>query len=334
MRRRTLLTAAGGAAFGLAGCASGGSTPSGPGRPTTLEKVTYLTGFAITGQDSFAYLAVEKGFFLDAGLQVQIKPGGGTGANLKLLQGGQAEFAVVDLTGALLEYGRGGYRDFRVFAAVYQRSVSCIMALASRGITVPRDLEGKTVGYTEGGVNKTLFPTYARLAGVDQAKIRWVNLPPPQLRPTLLAGTLDAITEIVIGRPAVEATAGKPVTVLPYSNYLGDLYGNVLATTLSTAMGNPGIVKRFRDALLRGLAHAIAHPEEAGQVLAKHQPTYKAQAATAEVRATEPYVRSGVGIGDIDEARVMQSISLLQGAGAIPDTGLRPADVVSLELVP
>ena len=317
--------------LGLAGCASG---QPGPAATRPPEKVICLTGFGITGQDSFAYLAVEKGFFLDAGLQVQIRPGGGTGTNLKLLQSGQADFAVVDLTGALLERGRGSYRDFRVFAAIYQRSVSCIMALASRGITLPRDLEGKTVGYTEGGVNKTLFPTYARLAGINEASIRWVNLPPPQLRPTLLAGTLDAITEIVIGRPAVEAAAGQPVTVLPYSNYLGDLYGNVLATTLTTAMGNPGIVKRFRDAMLKGLAYAIAHPDEAGQILAKHQPTYKAAAAAAEVRAAEPYVRSGVTIGNLDEKRVMQSISLLQGAGAIPDTGLRPADVVSLELVP
>jgi len=326
-----VLAATGGAVLGLAGCASGQPRPAATRPP---EKVTYLTGFGITGQDSFAYLAVEKGFFLDAGLQVQIKPGGGTGTNLKVLQGGQADFAVVDLTGALLEHGRGSYRDFRMFAAIYQRSVSCIMALASRRITVPRDLEGKTVGYTEGGVNKTLFPTYAQLAGIDQAKIRWVNLPPPQLRPTLLSGTLDAITEIVIGRPAVEAAAGAPVTMLPYSTYLGDLYGNALATTLSTAMGNPGIVKRFRDALLHGLAYAIDHPDEAGQILANHQPTYKAQAAAAEVRAAEPYVRSGVGIGHIDDYRVMQSITLLQGAGAIPDTGLRPADVVSLELVP
>ena len=326
-----MLAATGGAVLGLAGCASGQPRPAATRPP---EKVTYLTGFGITGQDSFAYLAVEKGFFLDAGLQVQIKPGGGTGTNLKVLQGGQADFAVVDLTGALLEHGRGSYRDFRMFAAIYQRSVSCIMALASRRITVPRDLEGKTVGYTEGGVNKTLFPTYAQLAGIDQAKIRWVNLPPPQLRPTLLSGTLDAITEIVIGRPAVEAAAGAPVTMLPYSTYLGDLYGNALATTLSTAMGNPGIVKRFRDALLHGLAYAIDHPDEAGQILANHQPTYKAQAAAAEVRAAEPYVRSGVGIGHIDDYRVMQSITLLQGAGAIPDTGLRPADVVSLELVP
>ncbi|HZN77967.1 MAG TPA: ABC transporter substrate-binding protein [Micromonosporaceae bacterium] len=261
------------------------------------------------------------------------------------MQSGQADFAVVDMTGALLEHGRGTFTDLRVFTAIYQRSVSCIMALASRGITVPRDLEGKTVGYTAGGVNKTLFPTYARLAGVNEARIRWVNLPPPQLRPTLLSGKLDAITEIVIGKPAVETADCGPtgagelrrcreVTMLPYSNYLGDLYGNALATTLSTAMGNPGIVKRFRDAMLKALAYAIGHPKEAGQILAKHQPTYKAEAATAEVQAAEPYVRSGVTIGDVDETRVMQSISLLQGAQAIPDTGLRPEHVVSLELTP
>jgi len=81
MRRRTLLTATGGLALGSAGCTSGRPNPATTRPP---DKITYLTGFNITGQDAFAYVAVEKGFFLDAGLQVQIKPGAGTGTGTNL----------------------------------------------------------------------------------------------------------------------------------------------------------------------------------------------------------------------------------------------------------
>jgi len=333
VRRRTLLAAGGATAgvtvLGLAGCAD--ITPAVTSGPP--EKVTYLTGFNLTGQDAPVFVAIEKGYFRDRRLEVAVKAGFGTGQNLKLLRSGQADFAVLDVTGALLEYGAAGHRGFRMVAAYYQRSVSCIMALQSRGITQPRDLEGRRVGYTAGGVNKTLFPTYAKLAGVNDRAIRWTNLPPAQLRPNLLAGQLDAVTEIVIGRPAVEAAAGQPVSVLPYSDHLRDLYGNALATSLTTAMGNPRIVRRFRDAVLQGLAYAIDHPDEAGQIVTQHVKTYQATAAAAEVRAMAPFVRSGVGIGHIDEARVVQSVALLQAAGAIPEA-IPPNEVVSLELVP
>jgi NitT/TauT family transport system substrate-binding protein len=325
------------AVLALAGCSSGPDPGSGsgarPGGP--VEKVTVLTGFNVTGQDSFFYVGVEKGFFREAGLEVTVQAGTGTAGNLATLKAGRAAFAIVDMTGALIEYERLGGNEFRVFAAIYQRSVSCIMTLASAGINSPRDLAGKRIGYSVGGVNFTLFPTYARLAGIDPGSVKWVAMQPPQLRPTLIAGRLDAITEIVIGRPAVETMAGRAVTVLPYSDYLGDLYGNVLATSLATAMGNPGIVTRFRDAALRSLAYTVGHPDEAAAILHKYQPAYREQAARAEIVQTGPYVGAGDEIGRLDEIRVMKSIALLQGAGAI-DVGdaLRPEQVVSFDLTP
>jgi NitT/TauT family transport system substrate-binding protein len=277
------------------------------------------------------YVAADKGFFRDAGLEVTIQPGAGTGANLKLLAAGKAQFAVVDMTGALIEYS-GGAHAFTVVSAIYQRSVSCIMALTSSGITQPKDLEGKRIGFQPGGVNYTLFPVYARLSGVDAAKVHWVQTPPQQLRALLAAGRLDAITEVVVGQPGVQTATGRPVNVLPYSDYLTDLYGNVLATSSATATGDPGLVARFRDAMLKGLRYAIDHPDEAGQTLARHQPTYQAEAAAAEVRLTDPYVRTAT-IGAIEDRRVMQSIALLQAAGAIP-SGVTPEQVVTFALTP
>jgi NitT/TauT family transport system substrate-binding protein len=310
------------------GCARAGARPRVPPSP---ERVTYLTGFNVTGQDAFMYVAVDKGYFRDAGLEVAIQPGAGTGANLKLLAAGKAQFAILDMTGALIEYA-GGAHDFTVVSAVYQRSVSCIMALAASGITHPKDLENKRIGFQPGGVNYTLFPVYARLSGVDAAKVHWVQTPPQQLRALLAAGRLDAITEVVVGQPGVQAATGRPVNVLPYSDYLNDLYGNVLAVGTRTAQANPGLVTRFRDAMLKGLRYAIDHPDEAGETLARHQPTYHAEAAAAEVRLTDPYVRAGT-IGAIEDRRVMQSIALLQAASAIP-SGITPEQVVRFDLTP
>src|SRR4030088_2614183 len=85
-----------------AGCGAGGDPAGRVARVVT--KVSYVTGFALRGQESYMYVAEEKGFFRDAGLTVDIKSGAGTGMNLKPLLADQVEFAVLDLTGALIEY--------------------------------------------------------------------------------------------------------------------------------------------------------------------------------------------------------------------------------------
>jgi NitT/TauT family transport system substrate-binding protein len=313
----------------IAGCS--GSSPV--RTPQQLTKVTYLTGFALLGQDAYLYLATEKGYFRDAGIELDIRPGKGTATNLKLMLAGQAGFATVDLTGALIEYGKNTLRGFTTVAAVYQRTVSSITSLAGAGITAPKDLEGKTIGYQPGGVNYTLFPTYAKLAGVNPNAVRWQPVDPAQLRAVLAAGKVDAITETVIGTPGVRAVAqGRDVVTLPYSDLLGDLYGNVIVTTTGTAENNADLVRRFRQAALRGLSYAIDHPQEAGRVFAELNKGYPAAAAEAENRLMLPYVRppGAAPVGSLDPARVARSIAILQGAGAIP-AGIQPEHVVAFQ---
>ena len=314
----------------LTGCGEDTKKPAG----VRTEDVTYVTGFNVTGQDSFVFAAIDKGWYREAGLSVKVVPGVGTRGNLQRLKEGNAQFAVIDLTGGLLEMSSGTFTDFRVFAAIYQLTVSCIVALPAARITAPADLAGKRIGYTEGGVNKTVFPAYARLSGLDESTVRWVALPPPSIRAALVAGQLDAATEIVVGRPAVEAAARQKVTMLPYSDVVRDLYGNALGTSAELIASNPGLVRRFRDATLRGLRWTIDNPAEAGRIMARHNPTYKAEVAAAEVRETVTYVRGSTPIlGAVDEGRLSRSIALVQGIGLIK-AGLTPDQVAAFDLVP
>ena len=300
----------------------------------TVDEVTCVTGFNITGQDSFVFAAIDHGWYRDAGLNVKVVPGVGTRGNLQRLKEGNAQFAVIDLTGALLEVNAGTFTDFRVFAAIYQSTVSCIVALPAANIHAPADLAGKRIGYSEGGVNRTIFPAYAQLAGLDESTIRWVSLPPPSIRAALVAGQLDAATEIVVGRPAVEAAAKQKVTMLPYSDVVRDLYGNALGASTDLIKSNPSLVRRFRDATLRGLRWTIDNPDEAGRIMARYNPTYKAEVAAAEARETVTYVRGNAPfIGHLDEARISRCIALVQGIGLIKP-GLSPGRVVAFDLVP
>jgi NitT/TauT family transport system substrate-binding protein len=250
-----------------------------------MDKVTYVTGFGTFGRDSYAWLAAQKGYFREAGLQVTIQPGTGTENNLKALASGKAQFAALDFSAAIVHIGATSDTGFRAVAAIQQRTVVAIMTLTGTGISRPADLPGHTIAEPGGAASKTLFPAYARLAGIDPDKVRWIDATPQQLPTLLAAGRVDAIGQFVVGAPAIErAASGRRAVMLPYSDYLTDLYGNVLVTPTTLTTRSPDLVRRFSTALMKGLAYTIAHPDEAGQILHQAQPTTDAATAAAEVR--------------------------------------------------
>ncbi|MEU1885167.1 ABC transporter substrate-binding protein [Micromonospora sp. WMMD987] len=335
---RTVAAATLATALALVSACSGGSESADakPGDGTSLEKVTYLTSFGNFGRDSYAWVAKDKGFFKEAGFDVEIKAGQGTGAVIQTIVGGQADFGPIDLTGGLLQVGNGVAKDFVAVAAIQQRTMAAIVSVEGKNIATPKDLEGKKLADTPGSVVRNLFPTYARMAGVDYNKVTWVNGEAQTLMGTLASGQVDGIGQFVVGQPTVEAVTKKKPVVLPYSNVMQDLYGNALITSSKIAKEKPETVKKFTAALLKGLEYALANPQEAAEILKKNVATTNPAAAAAELQLMAGYVRSsnsGTAIGTLDSDRVAKSIAILQGAGALK-SNITPDQVIDFNLVP
>ncbi|MEU3453326.1 ABC transporter substrate-binding protein [Micromonospora sp. NPDC006766] len=340
MRRltRTVAAAALATALALVSACSSGSDKSDDNKGTggALEKVTYLTSFGNFGRDAYAWVAKDKGYFKEAGFDVDIKPGQGTGSIIQTVTGGQADFGPIDLTGGILQLGNGQAKDFVVVAAIQQRTMAAIVSVDGKGIATPKDLEGKKLADTPGSVVRNLFPTYARLAGIEGSKVTWVNGEAQALMGMLGSGSVDGIGQFVVGQPTVAAVTGKAPVVLPYSNVMQDLYGNALITSAKIAKEKPEMVKKFTAALLKGLEYALANPQEAADILKKNVDAANPAAAKAELELMAAYVRSsnsGTAIGTLDSGRVAKSIALLQGAGALKQD-LTPEQFIDFDLVP
>src|SRR6266550_3972188 len=237
--RRAVLSAAGlGAVTAItAACSSAKKKPSG-----APDEVTYMTGFGAFGREGFAWVADAKGFFREGNIHCTIVNGAAGDVNLAALASGKVHFTEIDYTGALIRVGARTFQDFRMVASLNTNTLISIMTLAGRGIAGPRDLAGKTIGEATGSVIQRLFPAYAKLAGVDPASVKWAGFAPQNLPGLLAAKTVDAVGLFVAGAPSLAAAAKRPegdVVILPYSNYMGDLYGNVLVTRAKLAESNP-----------------------------------------------------------------------------------------------
>ncbi|HKT02978.1 MAG TPA: ABC transporter substrate-binding protein [Rugosimonospora sp.] len=318
------------AAAGLAACSSGSSTKSGTTTSNAggkaADKVTYLTGFGTTAREDYPYVGLAKGFFTEAGIDVTILPGAPSDANLKSLAAGKAQFASVDFVSAIR--GAKAYPNYRAVAAVQSTTLLSMITLSDKGITVPADLAGKTLGAAPAAASQTLFPTYAKLAGLDATKIKFVNAASDQLPSLLATGKVDAIGAYAVDTPGVTAAAqGKTAVVLPYSKYLTDLYGTVLLATTSVLGSNPDLVQRFVGALIKSIRYAVDNPEEAGTLINAKLPLVKAATVTKTMTLMKPYVTSAA----LDQARVMRGIALLETAG-LAQAGLTPETVVNFDM--
>jgi NitT/TauT family transport system substrate-binding protein len=334
---------------GIAAAASAAAGCTGRNDDTGPAKVTLLTSYGARGRDAYLYVAQEKGYLRAAGFDASIEAGAELTANLKRIAGGGV-FAPVDLTGCLLAAGRGagltgagltgvgpagaGLTGVTFVAGIHQRTTAAILAPGGGRIDTPGDLAGKTLAHLPGSSVRDIFPTYARLAGIDAGRVRWVEATPQGLPGELSGGSIAGVGESVVDRRVVESVShGRPTVVLAYSDQLQDLYGDALATSAAYAQANPDRVRKFAAALLHGLADAIDYPAAAGAIMHKYVPVVTGEDAADEITLLAPYVRSaaaGLPVGALDANRVARNIAVLQGTGQIapgltPDQFLNPA---------
>jgi NitT/TauT family transport system substrate-binding protein len=338
--RRTFLTATSLTALGasLAACSSDKEEPSGSSNGK-MDKVTYLTSFGNLGRDAYIHAAVHKNYFKEAGIEVNVQYGQAGDYNHNQLLAGRAQFASIDASGAIIRAGKAKKpqdRDLRIVGAVHQLTLNSLATFADKGFTSPKDLQGKTLGAVVGAAPRALFPAFARLAGIDEKTIKWTDATTQNSGSLLATNRVEGLVTQMPTKPGLEKLAGgREVLMFPYSDYLSDLYGITIMTHKDVIEKKPDLVRRFNQAIMRGVKYGVNNPEEIGKVLRDIDNTADAGQAAQELAILKPNSLPGGGIpvGTFEEARMAKSIALLQDLGLIPP-GLTPADIADARFLP
>ncbi|GAA5201307.1 ABC transporter substrate-binding protein [Rugosimonospora acidiphila] len=324
-RRLLLTTGASAAALALTG-ACHGSSPAASRSTGPPVKRRVLTVFGVNAREEYWQVPIARGYFRDAGFDVTVLPGQPADYNVTTLAAGQADYAVLEYASALFlseKYQRG----FRIVAAVHQ-STTLAMVSVGDAVRQPADLIGRTVATAAGAATQTLFPTYARLAGIDPKRVKITNANTIQLPLMLKSGQVSAIGESSLDALSM-VVPGKPTNVLPYNRYLSDLYGSVIIAPTDHVNSRPDELRRFLGALMKGLRDAVTNPEAAGGFIHSAVNTDAADLSARTMAALKPFVFSG----RLDEAKVARGIALLRASGLIK-TDPSPTDVARFDLVP
>lgn len=275
-------------------------------------EVNFITDFGFNGRHSYYYVALDKGYYKAEGLDVTILGSQGSIDAVKKVASGAAEIGFADAGALALARSNDGI-PVKMLAIIYATPPHAIFALADSGITKPKDLEGKTAADTAFSAIPLLFNAYAKVTGVDAAKVKWVRAESAALPSLLATGRVDAIGQFTVGQPLLEA-AVKPKALVrfAYKDAGLDYYGNGIVATEATINEHPEILKAFIRATLKGLRDAFANPTEAGEIMHKYHKEIPAEVATGETELVRELAEiPGQKLGVIDTARVKSTIDIM-----------------------
>jgi len=219
------------------------------------------------------FLAIDKGYFSDEGLDVTIDvtPGGAPEV-FNRLAAAKADMAVSDLN-LLIKFRDTTGTPIKAVFIVFDKPPYAIIARKSRGIASPRDLQGKKLGAPAADPTFALWPIFATVAGIDRAKVAVEDLGSPVCQPMLAAGEIDAVTGFSFTAYVDLKAHGVPaddLAVLPMADYGIALYGDAIMVSPAFAQQKPDAVRAFLRAYVRALKDTVRDPAGAIVALFRH----------------------------------------------------------------
>jgi NitT/TauT family transport system substrate-binding protein len=232
------------------------------------EPVTLRIDWLYTSYHAPFFLGLEKGWYREAGIDLAIKEGRGSGNVVQLVGNGSDMFGFAGADAVV----RGVQQGVPVVsvASIMPRNADVLFVLASSGITTVGDLKGKRIGSTPGGTSDALLPAFLRGAGLAPGDVTIVPID-AQLKPQMvLQGRIDAMNAPAWGRSIL--APGGEVRAFAYAAYGVEVVGYTIVASADTVKSQPDLVSRFVAATLKSWAYAVDHPDEALAALIKHVP--------------------------------------------------------------
>ena len=306
-RKLVLLTF--GLAIGLMAC-----SPRNVGNEAgNLVHVKLPLGYIPNVQFAPLYVAVEKGYFKEAGIEIEFDYSFETDA-MALVGADELQFAVVSGEQILLARAQG--LPVVYVAAWYQQYPVAVVSKAEQGIKAPADLKGKTIGLPGTfGANYIGLDALLFSAGLGDADVTLTPIGFTQVE-SLATDQVQAVSVYAANEPVQLRAQGYEINELLVADYV-QLASNGLITNEKTIAENPDLVKRMVSVLVKALEYTIANPDEAYELSKPHVENLVQadEAVQKEVlaRSIELWKAERIGFSDMAAWENMQNTLLKMG---------------------
>ncbi len=299
----------------------GGIAPQ-TGQSKEMRTVSFNMAWLPQGSMAGIFVAIDKGYFAEAGLNVEPVRGFGGIRTANELDQGMFEFAYVDPLSVALNRSNGG--AVRMVGGINMRLPAGACFVKERhNIAKPADLEGLRFGAGQSSAIQTLLPAWLRNNGVNPERVEQVQLDPAIVVSSLVEGRIDA-AECWLGNSMAlfdKAAKAKGVSIgrIAYADFGLDVYGSGIATSDALIEKEPELVRAFVGAAYRGYAEVARDPKAALAIIRRHHPLLDEAVTERQIRETTALLAAEGGSHSLKPAKVQRIVSYLQESGQLKD---------------
>jgi NitT/TauT family transport system substrate-binding protein len=330
--------------FGALTLATGAGIAA-PAIAQSLLRLRMVLNWRYQGPQSWFFIAQDKGYLREAGVELTIDQGDGSGAAVGRVASGAYDMGFGDINALMQVVSQrpAGANDGPIGVyMMFNRPPFTIAVKADSPIRTPKDFEGRTLGGPANDGALRLFPALARLAGFDASKVTITNMQPNLREQMLQRGQVDGVFGFVNTiRFSARLVGIDPDTQFRFINYgdFGmDLYSNCLIVSRKLANDNPTQLRGLIRAFNRGLHDTLANHDAAVDSVATREPLINKPVEKARLIATlgdemsHPEI-ARVGLGDVDPARFEKSIGIVAEAFSLTRRPA-PAEIFTSAFLP
>ncbi len=295
MNKWLSLMLAGALACGLTACGSSPAATTTPAATTPvatesgstsdpLATVNFQLKWLPSVQFMGFYVAYEKGYYAEEGIDLNIMSGGSDIVSASQVGIGAADIGVSNLYG-LLPYEEDGYPIVEV-GQVFQSGSIVLVSKKESGVAAPEDLKGKKIGAWLGTAD---YPIYSLLAKYDMDTSDVTIVSQDYTMDALLNNEIDVASATLYNEYLVLLESGlsaDDVNVIKFSDYGCDMLEDAIICNTEWLADNSDIATAFLRASMRGWADAVADPAAAAEIVWNYvdqdSTTLEHQTASAE----------------------------------------------------
>ena len=235
------------------------------------EKVSIMLDWYPNAVHSFLYIAEEKGYFEDEGIEVDIQFPANPTDPINLAAAGKVTMGITyqpDVIIAKTEQDIG----IKSVGALVRSPLNHVAFLEESGIESPKDLEGKTVGFTGIPLNEAMLQTMMESDGADFSKTKMVDVG-FELNTSIVSEKADAAIGVYINHevPLLKHEGFNPAYINPTDYGVPSFYELVVVTSDDTWKKDQENIEAFWRAAGKAFDDMEKNPEEALVILLKHQ---------------------------------------------------------------
>jgi NitT/TauT family transport system substrate-binding protein len=232
------------------------------------EKVSIRLNWVPGTEHSFLYLGREKGWFADAGIDLEIIAGQGSTVSVKTVAAGDTPFAIADVATLARAWEAG--LPLVAAAVLLKESATVVYSLKAKNITKMSDLCGKKLGLNIKSTTTEQYRAMLRMANLKDCEITEVPISGGGAK-EVMSGAVDAAVIFSYEEPAQLQSKGQELNTIAASQFF-KLYSLSIITNVDTATHKRSLVDSFVKVAIKSIKYALENPEEAKKAFLKTAP--------------------------------------------------------------